>query len=129
MLDSELAELYGIDPWILNEQVKRNLERFPDNFRFQLTEDELKNLRSKNATSSSEEFLRSQIVTSSLNHGGKRCLSYVFTEQGVSMLSAVLKSPTAIEMSIKLINSFVEMRRFLSSNGGLFQRLDLIERR
>ena len=129
MLDSELAELYGVESKRLNEQVKRNLERFPENFRFQLTEDEFKNLRFKNGTSSEDDFLRSQNATSSSSHGGRRYLPYVFTEQGVSMLSAVLKSSTAIETSIKIINSFVEMRRFLSSNGDLFPRLDLIEKR
>ncbi len=129
MLDSELAELYGVETKNLNRAVKRNEERFPENFRFQLTEDEFKNLRFKNGTSSEDDFLRSQNTTSSSSHGGRRYLPYVFTEQGVSMLSAVLKSSTAIETSIKIINSFVEMRRFLSSNGELFQRLDLIEKR
>ena len=140
MLDSELAELYGVEPKRLNEQVKRNIERFPDNFRFQLSDEEYKNLRFQNGTLKNNELvsqnvtpdddmnLRSQIATSSSAHGGRRYLPYVFTEQGVSMLSAVLKSPTAIEMSIKIINTFVNMRRFLSENG-IFQRLDLIEKR
>ncbi len=142
MLDSELAELYGVETKVFNQAVKRNEERFPENFRVQLTEEEFKHLRSQSATSSEDKFLRSQIVTlekEDLKSQGmlsedmrgkhRKYLPYVFTEQGVSMLSAVLKSPTAIEMSIKIINSFVEMRRFLSSNGELFQRLDLIEKR
>lgn len=140
MIDSELAELYGVELKRLNEQVKRNEERFPENFRFQLTEEEFNNLRSQiatlkndlasqNVTLDDDQNLRSQIATSSLKHGGRRYLPYVFTEQGVSMLSAVLKSPTAIEMSINIINTFVEMRKFLSSNGELFQRMDLIEKR
>ena len=141
MIDSELAELYGVESKRLNEQVKRNIERFPENFRFQLTEEEFNNLRfqngtlkndelvSQNVASDDEQNLRSQIATSSLKHGGRRYLPYVFTEQGVSMLSAVLNSPTAIEMSIKIINTFVNMRRFLSENGQIFQRLDIIEKR
>lgn len=151
MIDSELAELYGVETKNLNRAVNRNIERFPESFRFQLTEDEFKNLRFQNRTSSENEFLRSQnatlndsdflrfqngtlkkeeILSSEDNRGKHRkYLPYVFTEQGVSMLSAVLKSPTAIEMSIKIINTFVEMRKFLSSNGELFQRLDLIEKR
>ena len=116
MIDSELAELYGVETKVFNQAVKRNIERFPENFRFQLSDGEYKNLTS-------------QIVTSSSAHGGRRYLPYVFTEQGVSMLSAVLNSPTAIEMSIKIINTFVNMRRFLSENGQIFQRLDLIEKR
>ena len=142
MLDNELAELYGVETRVFNQAVKRNIERFPENFRFELTEDEYgflrsqtvnfkkeKNLKSQNAILENNSNLRSQNVTSSLNYGGRRYLPYVFTEQGVSMLSAVLRSKTAIDMSIKIINSFVNMRKFLSSNGELFQRLDLIEKR
>ena len=114
MLDKDLAELYGVELKRLNEQVKRNIERFPSHFRFQLTQNEYENLRS-------------QFATSSLNHGGRRYLPYVFTEQGVSMLSAVLKSKTAIEISIKIIDSFVNMRRFISQNSLLFERINLLE--
>jgi len=124
MLDSDLANLYDVESKRLNEQVKRNIERFPEKFRFQLTEDEYQNLRSQFATSS----LVSQNVTPQ-KHGGRRYLPYVFTEQGVSMLSAVLKSKTAIEVSIKIMDSFVSMRKFISFNNNLFQRLDAIEKR
>lgn len=116
MIDKDLAVLYGVETKVFNQAVKRNIDRFPDNFRFQLTEDELKNLRSQNVTSSSQ-------------HGGRRYLPYVFTEQGVSMLSGVLKSKTAIEISIKIINSFVNMRKFISQNADIFKRLDLMEKR
>ena len=167
MIDSELAELYGVETKNLNRAVNRNIERFPENFRFQLSDEEYKNLRFQNGTSSEDKFLRSQFVTLKKekltsqtvisnnsdflrfqngtlkndesvsqtvtpedNRGKHRkYLPYVFTEQGVSMLSAVLNSPTAIEMSIKIINTFVNMRRFLSENGQIFQRLDLIEKR
>lgn len=113
MIDSDLAMFYNIETRIFNQAVKRNLNRFPERYRFQLTEKELNNLRS-------------QFVISS-EHGGRRYLPYVFTEQGVSMLSAVLKSDTAVEISLKIIDSFVEMRRFISKNSGIFQRIDNIE--
>jgi len=90
MLDEDLAELYQVTAKRLNEQVKRNIERFPDDFMFQLTEKEYENLRSQIATSSSE-------------HGGRRYAPYVFTEQGLYMLSAVLKSSVAIEVSIEIM--------------------------
>ena len=120
MLDSDLAELYGVESKRLNEQVKRNIGRFPEAFCFQLTENEFEFLRSQIATSKNEK--REQ-------RGGRRYLPYVFTEQGVSMLSAVLKSKTAVEISIKIINSFVAMRKFLRSNSELFQRLESVEKR
>ncbi|OHE20850.1 MAG: DNA-binding protein, partial [Sulfurimonas sp. RIFOXYD2_FULL_37_8] len=108
----------------------RNIERFPQSFRFQLTEDEYENLRSQIATSSSKESLRFQFGTSSsLEHGGRRYLPYVFTEQGVSMLSAVLRSDIAIKVSIQIIEAFVNMRKFISSNALIFQRLDSLEQK
>ena len=115
MVDTDLAMLYQLETKVFNQAVKRNLNRFPDNFHFQLTEDEYENLRS-------------QIVTSSENtHGGRRYMPYVFTEQGIAMLSAVLKSDVAVEVSIKIMNSFVEMRRFVLSNKEMFSRLDRVE--
>ncbi len=116
MIDSHLAELYGVETKVLNQAVKRNTERFPDLFRFQLTEQEY-------------EILRSQIVTSSLEHGGRRYLPYAFTEQGVAMLSAVLRSDTAVKVSIRIMNAFVEMRKLMVGNAGLFQRMDKVERK
>jgi hypothetical protein len=115
MLDSELADIYGIETKTFNQAVKRNIERFPDMFRFQLSELEHQNLRS-------------QIVTSS-SHGGRRYLPYVFTEQGVAMLSAVLKSKTAIELSIQIIDAFVQMRRFVAAHSELIERLQNIEQK
>lgn len=129
MLDEDLAVLYGVESKRLNEQVKRNIERFPEKFRFQLTEVEYENLRSQFATSSLDDSLRSQIVTLDKQHGGRRYLPYVFTEQGVSMLSAVLRSQTAIDVSIKIIDSFVEMRKFISTNANMFGRFERIEQR
>lgn len=124
MLDRDLAELYGVETRVLNQAVKRNIERFPEEFMFQITEEEYQNLRSQFVTSS----WISQNVTSK-QYGGRRYLPFVFTEQGVSMLSAVLKSEIAVSISIKIIKSFVEMRRFISNNALIFQRLDLLEQK
>ncbi|AWG23846.1 ORF6N domain-containing protein [Flavobacterium kingsejongi] len=114
MLDSDLASIYQVETKNLNKAVKRNAERFPVSFCFQLTEEEVENLRF-------------QFGTSSLNYGGRRYLTYVFTEQGIAMLSAVLRSEIAIKVSIEIMNAFVEMRRMLISNASLFHRLDKIE--
>lgn len=119
MLDEDLAVLYGVEAKRLNEQVKRNIERFPEKFRFQLTENEYENLRSQIATLSFEKGWGKH----------RKYLPYVFTEQGVSMLSAVLKSQTAIEVSIKIIDTFVEMRKFISLNANIFQRFERVEQR
>ena len=128
MLDSDLAILYGVEIKRLNEQVKRNIERFPDEFMFQLTVDEFDSLRSHFVTLKSAKPLRSQIATSN-QRGGRRYLPYVFTEQGVAMLAGVLKSETAIKTSIQIINAFVAMRRFIATNARIFQRLDTVERK
>lgn len=112
MLDRDLAELYGVETKRLNEQVKRNIERFPEDFMFQLTPNEFGNLKSQFATSS---------------WGGVRKLPYAFTEQGVAMLSGVLKSPTAVEANIRIMRAFVSMRHFMVNNAAIFQRLETIE--
>jgi hypothetical protein len=125
MLDSDLAKIYGVETKVFNQAVKRNIERFPIEFRFQLTEVENNELV---ANCDRLMNLRSQSVTSK-GHGGRRYLPYVFTEQGVSMLSAVLRSETAVKVSIKIINAFVEMRRFIQNNAQVFARLDSVERR
>jgi len=124
MVDADLAALYGVETKVLNQAVKRNITRFPETFRFQLTESEYEEL----VTHRDRSNLRSQPVTSS-GHGGRRHLPYVFTEQGVAMLSAVLRSETAIRISIHIINAFVAMRRFLLADGGLLQRMDTLEKR
>ncbi|MBF1134443.1 MAG: ORF6N domain-containing protein [[Eubacterium] brachy] len=116
MIDSDLATLYQVTTKRLNEQVRRNKNRFPSEFMFRLTAEEYEHLRSQNATSSEDNA-----------HGGRRYIPYAFTEQGISMLSAVLKSDVAVEVSIKIMNSFVEMRRFLLSNKEMFARLDRVE--
>ena len=106
MLDN-LAEFYGVETRVLNQAVKRNIERFPERFMFQLAEDEA-------------DGLISQSVMSSSGHGGRRKLPYVFTEQGVAMLAGVLRSDTAVKMSIQIINAFVAMRRFIATNAQIF---------
>lgn len=114
MLDSDLATLYQVETKNLNKAVKRNIERFPQSFCFQLTEKEAENLRF-------------QIGTSSLNYGGRRYLPYVFCEQGVAMLSAILRSEIAVTVSIEIMNAFVEMRKLLIGNAALFSRMDKVE--
>ena len=117
MLDKDLAELYGVETKVFNQAVKRNFERFPEKFRFQLSQEEY-------------EILRSQIVTLKNSRGQHtKYLPYVFTEQGVSMLSAVLKSKTAINISIKIIDSFVNMRKLINSNNFYTEQLKNIEKR
>ncbi len=128
MIDDDLARLYGVETKRLNEQVKRNFERFPAEFCFQLTLEENEYLRSQNATSKNRS-LKSQNATSNTNRGGRRYQPYAFTEQGVAMLSAVLKSETAVQISIQIINTFVAMRKFIASNGSIFQRIDTLERK
>ena len=115
MLDRDLAELYGVKSIRLREQVKRNMERFPSDFMFQLDENEIAFMVSQNAIPSKQHL------------GGS--YPYVFTEQGVSMLSAILKSDRAIDISIKIIDSFVEMRKIISQNIFMFERFERIEQR
>jgi hypothetical protein len=127
MLDSDLSTLYGVEVKRLNEQVKRNIERFPAEFMFQLTTDEYDFLRYQPGTLKNIQNLKSQIATSSW--GGKRKNPYAFTEQGVAMLAGVLKSETAVKTSIQIINAFVAMRRFIATNANIFLRLDTVERK
>ncbi len=117
MLDEDLAILYNVETRRLNEQVRRNIERFPQEFMFQLTEFEY-------------HSLRSQIAILDKGRGTHRkYLPYAFTEQGIAMLSGVLKSDTAIKVSIQIMNAFVAMRKFIASNTQLFQRLDSVEKK
>ena len=129
MLDRDLAVLYGVETRRLNEQVRRNTERFPEDFMFQLTKDEALSSRSQfailNETLSSS---RSQIVTMKSGRGSNiKYLPYAFTESGIAMLSSVLRSPTAIEVNIRIMRAFVAMRHFLANNAQVFQRLANIE--
>ena len=113
MLDSDLAMLYQVETKVFNQAVKRNIERFPDEFRFQLTRNEY-------------NVLRSQFVTSK-GKGGRRYMPYVFTEQGIAMLSAVLKSDIAIKVSIRIMSTFIEIRRFMANNSIVLSRINEME--
>jgi hypothetical protein len=115
MLDEDLADLYGVETRILVQQVKRNAKRFPADFMFQLTKTEA-------------ETLRSQFVISKDGRGGRRYAPYVFTEQGVAMLSGVLRSDRAIAVNIEIMRAFVELRRVASSYAALEKRLEQVER-
>jgi hypothetical protein len=116
MLDQDLAALYGVPTKRLNEQVRRNINRFPEDFAFQLNTEEAEFLRSQIVTSSSDS-LRSQIATLDKGRGKHRkYLPYVFTEQGVAMLSSVLRSERAVAVNIEIMRAFVRMRHFLESN-------------
>ena len=114
LLDADLATLYGVPTKVLVQAVKRNLERFPEDFMFQLSEEEFENLRSRSVTSS---------------WGGRRYAPYAFTEQGVAMLSSVLKSPRAIAVNVEIMRAFVRLRELLASNKELARKLDALERR
>jgi hypothetical protein len=116
LLDTTLATLYGVTTSTLNQAVRRNLERFPADFMFQLTPVEHSNLRSQS------------VISSSLGHGGRRHRPYVFTEQGVAMLSTVLRSPRAIAVSIQIMRAFVRLRAMLATHAELSARLDALER-
>src|SRR5215213_1292305 len=107
MLDFDLAELYEVPTKVLNQAVRRNLSRFPEDFMFRLTKEEAESLRSQIVTSN--EGLRSQSVTLKEGRGGRRYLPYAFTEQGVAMLSSVLKSERAVEVNIAIMRTFVQL--------------------
>ncbi len=113
IFDRDLARLYHVDTSQLNRQVKRNIERFPEDFMFQLTKEEISDLKCQNGTSSWG--------------GDRRALPHAFTEQGISMLSGLLRSEVAINANIAIMRAFVAMRRFLSANAGMFQRIERLE--
>ena len=118
LLDADLAALYGVETRVLNQAVKRNAERFPEDFMLQLTREEVDTIRSS----------RSQIVI--LKRGQNvKYLSYAFTEQGVAMLSSVLRSPRAVEVNIAIMRTFVQLRRLMDSNRDLARRIEALERR
>ncbi len=129
MLDSDLAELYGVETRILNQAVKRNSQRFPSDFMFQLTQYEEDSLRSQiviSNQSENNEILKSQIVTS--NKGGRRYSSQVFTEHGVTMLSSVLRSHTAIEINIQIVRAFIALRQLVLDNRQVIEQLSDVQK-
>lgn len=143
LLDTDLADLYGVEARVLNQSVARNRNRFPDDFMFQLTTEEWTALRSKIATPSASKGgqssqnltrpppdagLTSQIVMSN-NRGGRRTRPYAFTEQGVAMLSSVLRSQRAVEVNIAIMRTFVQLRRLMDANRDLRLRIEAMETR
>ena len=137
LLDADLAMLYGVETGALNRAVKRNIERFPADFMLQLSLDEWEDLKCQVGISSSPASaaktqkpgtIRSQIVTTSL-HGGRRAIPYAFTEQGIAMLSSVLRSQRAVEVNIAIMRTFVQLRRLMDSNRDLARRIEAMETR
>ena len=128
MLDVDLARLYGVETKRLNEQVKRNIERFPEDFMFQLTREEAESSRSQFATLNEDgELSRSQFATLNGRGHNIKHLPYAFTENGVAMLSTVLRSQQAININIQIMRAFNTMRHFIATNAQVFQRLEVIE--
>ncbi len=121
MLDSDVAMLYHYETKNVNKAVKRNIDRFPEEFCFQLTENEFETLRFQIGTSKQNLKINDEL------RGGRRYLPYVFTEQGIAMLAGVLKNDIAVKVSINIIKSFIEMRKFISLNGQVFERLTSVE--
>jgi hypothetical protein len=135
MLDRDLAELYGVETKTLNRAVKRNLDRFPGDFMFQLTVEEGENLRYQNGTSNlrsqnDTSSLKSQFATSNVRRGrgGRRYLPYAFTEQGVAMLSSVLRSKRAVMVNVEIMRAFVRLRQMLGAHADLARKLAALER-
>ena len=139
MLDSDLAMLYGVETKRLNEQVKRNLNRFPEDFMFQLTKEEASRSRSQFVTLNNDDALRSQIATSNdeeiilksqiatSSWGGTRKLPYAFTRNGIAMLSSVLRSDTAVEVNIRIMRAFTMIPQLVNHNAQIIQRIFNIE--
>jgi hypothetical protein len=121
-MDRDLADLYGVETKVLNQAVRRNADRFPADFMFQLTAEEAENLRFQIGTSNSG-------AAAGPGHGGRRYLPYAFTEEGVAMLSSVLNSKRAVMVNIEIMRAFVRLRRLLSSNAELAKKLDALERK
>jgi len=125
MLDTDLAELYGVETFNLNKAVKRNINRFPEDFMFQLTKEEAESLRFQTGMSN----LRSQSGISNSGRGGRRYLPYAFTEQGVAMLSSVLRSNRAVQVNIAIMRTFVKLREMLTTHKDLAQKLETLEKK
>ena len=134
MLDAHLAMLYGVEVRILNQAVARNRKRFPADFMFRLSAKEYENLRSQTVMSEEKSArttypLRSQFVISKHGRGGRRYLPYAFTEQGVAMLSSVLRSDRAVEVNIAIMRTFVQLRRLMDGNADLARKIESLEKK
>src|SRR5262249_13545932 len=129
MFDADLANLYSVSTKVLNQAFRRNKQRFPADFVFQLSSSEYNDLKSQIVTSSADRTnLKSQLVTSSL-HGGRRRPPYAFTEQGVAMLSSVLRSARAVEVNIAIMRTFVQLRWFMDTNRDLARKIEELEKK
>ena len=129
LFDADLAVLYGVSTGVLNQAVKRNRDRFPADFMFRLTTHEWRAIRSQTVTASGEPGNRSQIVIGSSKHRDPHYAPYAFTEQGVAMLSSVLRSPRAVEVNIAIMRTFVELRRLMDSNRQLARKIEAMEKK
>ena len=136
MFDADLAKLYGVSTKALNQALRRNRERFPEDFAFQLTANEFAALRSQSVTSSGKDSHPqallsnwSQFVTSSRKHRGARYRPYAFTEQGVAMISSVLRSARAVEVNIAIMRTFVQLRRLMDTNRDLARKVEALEKK
>ena len=134
MLDFDLASLYEVETKVLNQTVKRNIERFPEDFMFRLRMEEWNSMRSQIVTTSAKEYEnqdinRSQFVTSSQKHRSKSYLPFVFTEHGVTMLASVLRSDTAIKMNIAIVRAFIALRKFAIQYKDILEQLDVLKER
>jgi hypothetical protein len=127
ILDSDLAELYGVTTGNLNKAVQRNLDRFPDDFMFQLTENEVEILKCQSGMAKNAESSLIFQSGRSNGRGGRRHNPYAFTEQGVAMLSSVLRSPRAVEVNIAIMRTFVQLRRLMDSNALLAEKIEALE--
>ena len=127
MLDFDLAALYEVETRVLNQSVKRNIDRFPIDFMFQLTKDEWENLKSQFVISNDYSGMSSQIVMTSRNKRPSSSLPYAFTEQGVSMLSSVLKSKKAVQVNISIMRAFVAMKQYIVDYAELFKKIQDLE--
>jgi hypothetical protein len=128
ILDADLARIYGVETKRLNEQCRRNLDRFPEDFAFRPTRAEWAALTSQDASSSRNPDLKSQNATSSFAHGGRRKLPLAFTEHGALMAANVLNSPRAVAMSVYVIRAFIKMREDLAANAAILKRLAEIDK-
>ena len=125
MLDYEIAEMYEVETKRINEQVKRNIERFPEDFMFQLTENEWEIMRSQIVTTSESNW--SQIATSSKKHRGKSYLPFAFTEHGVTMLASVLRSEKAVKVSIAVVRAFISLKQYISDRKNISKQINSIK--
>jgi hypothetical protein len=129
LLDADLAALYGVEARALNQAVARNRRRFPDDFMFQLSAQEYEGIRSQFVAASGADRNSSQTVMSSRKHRGQSYRPYAFTEQGIAMLSSILRSPRAVEVNIAIMRTFVQLRRLMDSNRNLARKIEAMEKK